>query len=204
MNSNDAKCWKQILLSADLFFDIQDFITYTSQEKSWNFDNTLETRYGLALFSRIGVHLTLILSAKEDNYFEFIYKSVFNLLLRGALTDRISTFYFDGFKTLLFYKIYSHIKPIPELKQIMETEPKASDYLHRFSNKNSEFIKLLNVLIANKIDETVIINTIKEVEGLELSSIINNMEKLLELNPQRYTNINKSLIREIKSIVPKL
>lgn len=86
----------------------------------------------------------------------------------------------------------------------METEPKASDYLHRFSNKNSEFIKLLNVLIANKIDETVIINTIKEVEGLELSSIINNMEKLLELNPQRYTNINKSLIREIKSIVPKL
>lgn len=204
LNSNDAKCWKQILLSADLFFDIQDFITYTSQEKSWNFDNTLETRYGLALFSRIGVHLTLILSAKEDNYFEFIYKSVFNLLLRGALTDRISTFYFDGFKTLLFYKIYSHIKPIPELKQIMETEPKASDYLHRFSNKNSEFIKLLNVLIANKIDETVIINTMKEVEGLELSSIINNMEKLLELNPQRYTNINKSLIREIKSIVPKL
>ena len=63
---------------------------------------------------------------------------------------------------------------------------------------------MLNVLIANKIDETVIINTMKEVEGLELSSIINNMEKLLELNPQRYTNINKSLIREIKSIVPKL
>lgn len=204
LESNDAKCWKQILLSADLFFDMQDFITYASQEKSWNFDNTLETRYGLALFSKIGVHLTLILSTKEDKYFKFIYKSVFYLLLRGALTKRISAFYFDGFKTLLFYKIYNHIQPIPELKRLMDTEPKASDYLYRFRNKNSEFIKLLNVLIANKVDETVIINIMKEVEDLELSSMINDIGKLLELNPQRYTNINKSLIREIESIVPKL
>ena len=86
----------------------------------------------------------------------------------------------------------------------MDTEPKASDYLYRFRNKNSEFIKLLNVLIANKVDETVIINIMKEVEDLELSSMINDIGQLLELNPQRYTNINKSLIREIESIVPKL
>lgn len=204
LNSNNAKCWKQILLSTDLFFDIQDFVTYAGEEKSWGFDNTLEARYGLALFSRIGVHLTLILSSKENTYFDFVYKSVFNTLLRGTLTDRISPFYFNGFKTLLFYKIYSHIQSVPDLKRLIDTEPKASDYLYRFKNKNSEFINLLNVLIANKVDKTIIIDVLKEIKGLELSSIIDTMEKLMELNPQRYKTIHSSLIREIRNIESRL
>lgn len=198
-HNNNVECWKKILLTADLFFDIQEFFTYMDKS-SLNFDNKMESGHGLALFARIGVHLVLILSLKKNQNFGFVYKSVFNLLLRGIYTDRVFDFFNAGFRVLLFYKIYNHINSVEQLELLHNAEPKTPEFFYSLKNNSIEFIKLLNVLIANEIKEADIIDILKEVDDLDLSTLMDIAEQLLEFNPQRHQNINKALLECVKSL----
>lgn len=199
LHHNNVECWKKILLTADLFFDIQDFFIY-ADKISLNFDNKMESGHGLALFARIGVHLVLILSLKKNQNFGFVYKSVFNLLLRGIYTDRVFDLFNDGFRVLFFYKIYNHIKLEEQLELLHNAEPKTPEFFYSLKNNSIEFIKLLNVLIANEIKEADIIDILKEVDDLDLSTLMDIAEQLLEFNPQQYKGIGKQLLERVRGL----
>lgn len=199
LHHNNVECWKKILLTADLFFDIQDFFIY-ADKSSFNFDNRMESGHGLALFARIGVHLVLILSSNKNQNFGFVYKSVFNLLLRGMYTDRVFDFFNAGFRVLLFYKIYNHINSVEQLELLHNAEPTTPEFFYSLKNNSIEFIKLLNVLIANEIKEADIIDILKEVDDLDLSTLIDIAEQLLEFNPQRYKGVGKQLLERVRGL----
>lgn len=200
LHHNNAECCKKILLTADLFFDIQDFFAYANKS-SFSFDNRMESRHGLALFARIGVHLVLILSLKKNQNFDFVYNSVFNLLLRGIYTDKVFKFFNDGFRVLLFYKIYNDIKdnePIETLDLLRESTPNTEDFFYHLKNNALEFIKLLNVLIANNVNENAILHALSRIDASELSAISHAVEELSNLDSQRYGNINGQLMDKIR------
>lgn len=200
LHHNNVECWKKILLTTDLFFDIQEFFTYMDKN-SFNFDNKMESGHGLALFARVGVHLVLILSLKKNQNFDFVYNSVFNLLLRGIYTDKVFKFFNDGFRVLLFYKIYNDIKdnkPIEMLSLLREATPNTEDFFYHLKNNALEFIKLLNVLIANNVNENAILHALSRIDASELLTIIHTAEKLSKLDSQRYGNINGQLMDKIR------
>lgn len=197
---NNVECWKKLLLTADLFFDIQDFFTYMDKN-SFDFDNKKESGHGLALFARMGVHLVLILSLKKNQNFDFIYNSVFDLLSRGVYNELESKFFCDGFRVLLFYKIYNDIKdnePIEMLDLLRESTPNTEDFFYHLKNNALEFIKLLNVLIANNVNENAILHALSRIDVSELLTIIHTAEKLSKLDSQRYGNINGQLMDKIR------